>query len=136
MAELVYTLFIMISTIQCRSVLARDSCKELTKIKTEMWFKSAENDIPKSRGEHCSRYRIFIVCRSSILRFPCSDPHIQCSFAQYEPWLFRRDADGYLQSSYSLLMSTLKPQMVIVLGDIFAEGYKASLQEWRDYLQV
>ena len=65
-----------------------------------------------------------------------SDPHIQCTFNRYEPWLSRWDADQYLKRSFSLLISTLQPEMVVILGDIFAEGFKASPQEWRDYLQV
>lgn len=65
-----------------------------------------------------------------------SDPHIQCTFNRYESWLFRWDADQYLKKAFSLLISTLQPEMVVVLGDIFAEGFKASSQEWEDYLQV
>ena len=65
-----------------------------------------------------------------------SDPHIQCTFNRYEPLLFRWDADRFLRSGFSLLMKTMRPDMVVVLGDIFAEGYKASAQEWTDYLQV
>lgn len=65
-----------------------------------------------------------------------SDPHIQCTFNRYESWLLRWDADQYLKKSFSLLVGTLHPEMVVILGDIFAEGFKASPQEWRDYLQV
>ena len=65
-----------------------------------------------------------------------SDPHIQCTFNRYEPLLFRWDADRFLRSGFSLLMKTMRPDMVVVLGDIFAEGYKASAQEWTDYLLV
>lgn len=65
-----------------------------------------------------------------------SDPHIQCTFNLYEPWLLRWDSDTYLQRGFSQILSQLQPDMVIVLGDLFAEGYKASDIFWLDYLEV
>ena len=34
------------------------------------------------------------------------------------------------------LLATMEPDAVVVMGDVFAEGYKASEQDWEDYLQV
>lgn len=34
------------------------------------------------------------------------------------------------------MLKQLKPEVVVVLGDLFAEGYKASEVYWWDYLQV
>ena len=65
-----------------------------------------------------------------------SDPHIQCSYDQFEPWLFRWDSDQYVRRAFSRLVQRLQPELVVVLGDLFAEGYKASLVDWEDYLQV
>ena len=65
-----------------------------------------------------------------------SDPHIQCSFDAFEPWLFRWDSDRYVRSAYRRLVNSLRPDLVVVLGDVFAEGYKASSRQWKDYLQV
>ena len=65
-----------------------------------------------------------------------SDPHIQCTFDLFEPWLFRLDSDLYLKRGLSRLLSRLKPDVVVVLGDVFAEGYKASELHWKEYLQV
>ncbi len=65
-----------------------------------------------------------------------SDPHIQCNFNRYEPWVARWDSDHYVRKSFSLLMRRLVPDVVIVLGDVFAEGFKASKEEWSNYLQV
>ena len=73
---------------------------------------------------------------SSLRILLLSDPHIQCSFDRYEPWLFRWDSDSYVSKVFSFLVSTLSPHVIVVLGDIFAEGYKASPQQWKDYLQV
>ena len=65
-----------------------------------------------------------------------SDPHIQCSFNAYEPWLFRWDSDRYLKQAYSRAVRQLKPDVVVILGDLFAEGFKASSAEWNHYLKV
>lgn len=65
-----------------------------------------------------------------------SDPHIQCSFSTYEPWLFRWDADRYLRQSYWRAIRQMNPDAVVILGDLFAEGFKASSVEWADYLKV
>ena len=65
-----------------------------------------------------------------------SDPHIQCSFSAYEPWLFRWDADRYLRQAYSRAIRQMNPDAVVILGDLFAEGFKASSVEWADYLKV
>ena len=65
-----------------------------------------------------------------------ADPHIQCSFDRYEPWLFRLDSDWYVGRAVSRLVARLQPHVVVVVGDVFAEGYKASEFEWQDYLQV
>ena len=65
-----------------------------------------------------------------------SDPHIQCTFSAYEPRLFRWDADRYLRQSYSRAIRRMNPDVVVLLGDIFAEGFKASASEWNDYLKV
>lgn len=65
-----------------------------------------------------------------------SDPHIQCSYDQFEPWLFRWDSDQYVRRAFSRLVQRLQPELVVVLGDLFAEGYKASLVDWQNYLQV
>ncbi len=65
-----------------------------------------------------------------------SDPHIQCSFSKYESWIARWDSDRFVHRAFSLLMHRLEPDVVVVLGDLFAEGFKASEREWRDYLQV
>eukprot|EP00731_Ephydatia_muelleri_P029710 Em0021g233a len=64
-----------------------------------------------------------------------SDPHIQCSFSAYEPWLFRWDADRYLRQAYSRAIRQMNPDAVVILGDLFAEGFKASSVEWADYLK-
>ena len=65
-----------------------------------------------------------------------ADPHIQCSFDRYEPWLFRLDSDWYVGRAVSRLVARLQPHVVVIVGDVFAEGYKASEFEWQDYLQV
>lgn len=65
-----------------------------------------------------------------------SDPHIQCTFDLFEPWLYRWDSDKYLQRGFGRLLGQLQPDMVVVLGDLFAEGYKASDLYWVEYLEV
>lgn len=65
-----------------------------------------------------------------------SDTHIQCTFNKFEPWLFRWDSDTYLQRSFTRMLNQLQPDVIVVLGDIFAEGYKASEVFWWDYLKV
>ena len=65
-----------------------------------------------------------------------SDPHIQCTFDLYEPWLFRWDSDKYIQRGFSRMVARLQPDVVMLLGDVFAEGYKASEVQWLDYLEV
>ena len=72
------------------------------------------------------RYKILIL----------SDPHIQCSFDRYEPWLARWDSDRHVGRLYGRLVERMRPDLVVVLGDVFAEGYKASHNEWEEYLQV
>ncbi|CAI8044326.1 Metallophosphoesterase 1 [Geodia barretti] len=64
-----------------------------------------------------------------------ADPHIQCSFATFEPWLLRWDSDRYVARGVSRLLVAMEPDAVVVVGDVFAEGYKASQQDWTDYLQ-
>lgn len=53
-----------------------------------------------------------------------------------ELWLARKDADHYLRTIFSHLMDTLHPDMVILLGDIFSDGFHASTNQWVDYLNV
>ncbi len=53
-----------------------------------------------------------------------------------EFWLARKDADRYLSTAYSYLVNTLHPDMVILLGDIFSDGFQASSSHWKDYLNV
>ena len=65
-----------------------------------------------------------------------ADPHIQCTFDKFEPWLYRWDSDRYLRQALGLLLSQLQPEVVVVVGDVFAEGYKASDTQWEEYLQV
>jgi hypothetical protein len=50
----------------------------------------------------------------------------------------RWDADRYLRQSISYVMSTLSspPEVVVLLGDVFSNGYRASNQHWQDYLNV
>lgn len=64
-----------------------------------------------------------------------ADPHIQCTFDKYERWLYRWDADVFLARSFRRLASATDPGLVVVLGDVFAEGFKASKQQWREYLE-
>ena len=64
-----------------------------------------------------------------------ADPHIQCTFDKYERWLYRWDADLYLVRSFRRLLSATDPGLVVVLGDVFAEGFKASEKQWREYLE-
>ena len=65
-----------------------------------------------------------------------SDPHIQCTFDLYEPWLLRWDSDKYVQRGFGRMVARLQPDMVVLLGDIFAEGYRASEFDWLQYLEV
>lgn len=37
---------------------------------------------------------------------------------------------------YSHLTSTLKPNVIVLLGDIFSDGFQASADQWKDYLMV
>ena len=54
-----------------------------------------------------------------------------------EPWLSRRDVDLYLSTIYSHLMKSLPElNMVILLGDIFSDGFQATHSQWKDYLNV
>ena len=55
-----------------------------------------------------------------------------------EWWFARWDADRYLRQSISYVMSTLSspPDVVVLLGDVFSNGYRASHQQWQDYLKV
>ena len=64
-----------------------------------------------------------------------ADPHIQCTFDRYERWLYRWDADLFLARSFRRLLSATDPGLVVVLGDVFAEGFKASEKQWREYLE-
>jgi hypothetical protein len=64
-----------------------------------------------------------------------ADPHIQCSYARFEPWLFRWDSDKYVARGVSRLLVAMEPDAVVVVGDVFAEGYKASERDWTEYLQ-
>ena len=93
-----------------------------------LYWKWPLSQLGSSDGELVAAARLRILL--------LSDPHIQCTFNRYEPWLFRWDADRYLKKAFSLLLSTLQPDMVVVLGDLFGEGFKASSQDWEDYLQV
>lgn len=93
-----------------------------------LYWKWPLSQLGSSNGELVAAARLRILL--------LSDPHIQCTFNRYEPWLFRWDADRYLKKAFSLLLSTLQPDMVVVLGDLFGEGFKASSQDWEDYLQV
>ena len=34
------------------------------------------------------------------------------------------------------LVARMEPDVVVVVGDVFAEGYKASESDWHDYLLV
>ncbi len=51
-------------------------------------------------------------------------------------WLARWDADTYLKKSFSRLHSSLKPDLLVFLGDTFSNGFEATDQQWDDYLQV
>ena len=51
-------------------------------------------------------------------------------------WLARKDADHYLSTIFSHLMDSLHPDVVILLGDIFSDGFRASSNQWNDYLIV
>ena len=53
-----------------------------------------------------------------------------------ELWLARKDSDHYLRTMFSYLMDTLHPDAVILLGDIFSDGFQASANQWQDYLTV
>ena len=67
-----------------------------------------------------------------------SDPHIQCTLDRYEYGPARWDSDRYLRGSYGAISGYLNPHpdIVVILGDVFAEGFKATESEWQDYLQV
>jgi metallophosphoesterase superfamily enzyme len=51
-------------------------------------------------------------------------------------WLARKDADHYLSTTFSHLMDSLHPDVVVLLGDIFSDGFQASASQWMDYLNV
>ena len=87
---------------------------------------SSDNFQRTSQSEQIEPTKIIIL----------SDPHIQCSYDKYEPWLFRWDADNYLRHAVRRLLTRLEPDMVVVTGDMFAEGYKANELVWLEYLQV
>lgn len=53
-----------------------------------------------------------------------------------EVWLARKDADHYLSTIFSRLMVSLHPDVVVLLGDIFSDGFRASANQWSDYLTV
>lgn len=55
-----------------------------------------------------------------------------------EPWIARWDADRYLKQSFSYLMSSLNPspEVVVLLGDVFSNGFRASDEQWEEYLKV
>ncbi len=46
------------------------------------------------------------------------------------------DSDRYLSNVYSHLMKTMQPDAVIILGDLFSDGFRASGDQWLDYLKV
>ena len=81
-----------------------------------------------------SDYSKQTVETTTILVF--TDPHIQCTFDLFEPRLFRWDSDKYLQRGFGRMVARLRPDMIVLLGDIFAEGYKASEMQWQEYLEV
>ena len=52
-------------------------------------------------------------------------------------WLIRRDSDGYVSTVFSHLMSTLHPDMVVLVGDSFYDAIHISDTQWKeDYLKV
>ena len=59
-------------------------------------------------------------------------------FFSDEPWIARWDADRYLQRSFSYLMFSLHPQpdVIVLLGDVFSNGFVATDRQWEDYLKV
>ena len=71
-----------------------------------------------------------ILVSLNVLLFPCAH--------RDEPRIARWDADHYLKQSFSYLLSRLHPQpdIVVLLGDIFSNGFRASQQQWQDYVQV
>lgn len=53
-----------------------------------------------------------------------------------ELWIARKDADRYLSTTFYHLMRKLDPDVIILLGDVFSDGFRASESQWRDYLVV
>ena len=64
-----------------------------------------------------------------------SDMHIMCTVPAVEPWLYRWDADRYLRMNIETAVRYVHPDVVIVLGDMFDQGYIASEQEWEEYIE-
>ena len=53
-----------------------------------------------------------------------------------ELWLARKDADRYLSTAFYHLTRGLDPDVIILLGDVFSDGFQASDNHWKDYLNV
>ena len=54
-----------------------------------------------------------------------------------EPLISRWDNDRYLALGYSRLLGRLAvPDVVVFLGDLFSDGFRASTEQWSDYMRV
>jgi predicted phosphodiesterase len=64
-----------------------------------------------------------------------SDMHIMCTVPAVEPWLYRWDADRYLRMNIETAVKYVNPDAVILMGDVFDQGYIATEQQWKEYLE-
>lgn len=75
------------------------------------------------------------VSEDSLKVLVMTDLHIMCTMSAVESWIARWDADRYLKKNLDQAIKVFKPNVVLILGDVFDQGYNANSQEWIDYLR-
>ena len=74
------------------------------------------------------------VPNDSLRVLAITDLHIMCTMSAVEPWIARWDADRYLKKNLDQAIAVFEPHVVLILGDVFDQGYNANSKEWVDYL--
>ena len=75
------------------------------------------------------------VSKEALKVLVVTDLHIMCTMSAVEPWIARWDADRYLKKNLDQAFAVFSPDVVLILGDVFDQGYNANSQEWIDYLR-
>ena len=117
-----------------RSRLTCNKCVLVTLLLSFGWIYFAEISIYPIYTYHMSEADNGTVPKESLRVLVITDLHIMCTMSAVETWIARWDADRYLKKSLDEALDAFRPNVVLILGDVFDQGYNANSREWIDYL--